>query len=270
MTQPINERVRVSLGEDGVAEVRLNRPDKLNAVDPAMIAGIVAAQDRLREDRNVRAVVLCGEGRGFCAGLDMTAMGALAAGDDLGLMARTHGQANAPQQTAWGWRTLPVPVIAAVHGPAFGAGFQIALGADVRCVAPDAKLSAMEVKWGLVPDMAGVALLRELVRADVARELVFTGRVVDGSEAAALGLATWVGDDPFARARALAAEIAAKSPDAVRAAKRLFNQAFDLDAAGVLAAEAREQSALIGGLNQREAIMAGLQKRPPAFGPAEG
>jgi enoyl-CoA hydratase/carnithine racemase len=265
----MNERVQVTLGEDGVAEVRLNRPDKLNAVDPAMIAALIAAQDRLRADRGVRAVVLCGEGRGFCAGLDMGAMGALAAGDDLGLMARTHGPANAPQQTAWGWRTLPTPVIAAVHGPAFGAGLQIALGADVRCVAPDARLSAMEVKWGLVPDMAGIALLRELVRADIARELVFTGKVVEGAEAAALGLATWVGDDPLARARELAAEIAARSPDAVRAAKRLFNQAFDLDAGGVLAEEAREQRALIGGANQREAVMAGLQRRAPSFGPAE-
>jgi enoyl-CoA hydratase/carnithine racemase len=158
-----------------------------------------------------------------------------------------------------------VPVIAAVHGVAFGGGLQIALGADIRCVHPQARLAVMEIKWGLVPDMAGCVLLTELVRADVVRELTFTSRIVSGVEAQTLGLATRVCDDPLADARALAAQIAASSPDAIRAAKRLLNRSSPLRAADILLAESAEQKALIGTPNQREAARAGLEKRVPVF-----
>jgi len=263
------QRVRVVVDGDGVAEVALVRADKMNALDPAMFGALVDAIAQLAAEPRVRAVVLHGEGRAFCAGLDMSSMqgiadpqGAAAIGE---LAPRTHGLANAWQQVAWGWRELPVPVIAAVQGAAYGGGLQIALGADVRCVHPEAKLSVMEIRWGLVPDMAGCVLLSELVRPDVARELVFTGRVVSGREAVQLGLATRLADDPLADARALARQIAGHSPDAIRAAKRLFNGASPVDAERVLLAEAVEQQRLIGSANQREAVQAALEKRPPVF-----
>lgn len=262
------ERVRVTVDGDGVAEVALARPDKMNALDPEMFRAIVEAIAQVRSDARVRAVVLHGEGRAFCAGLDKSSLQGLAGtpGGGVGdLVPRSHGLANVWQQVSWGWRELPVPVIAAVHGVAFGGGLQVALGADVRCVHPDAKLSVMEIKWGLVPDMSGCVLLTELVRADVARELTFSGRVVSGREAVALGLATRLSDDPLADARALARQVAASNPDAIRAAKRLFNTASPVDAARVLVAEAFEQQRLIGSANQREAVQAALENRAPVF-----
>ena len=186
-----NDRVTVDI-DDGVAEVTLNRPEKLNALDPAMFKAIIAAGERLGSASGLRAVVLSGAGRGFCAGLDKETFAAIAAGGpaptSAGLAKRTHGLANDFQHAAHVWRTLPVPVIAAIHGPALGGGFQIALGADIRYVAPDARLSILEIKWGLVPDMAGIALMRELARSDVIRELSLTGRVFSGAEAARLRL----------------------------------------------------------------------------------
>lgn len=260
-------RVRVEVDADGVAEVVLARPDKMNSLDPAMFQAIRDAIARLQGDASVRAVVLHGEGRAFCAGLDKGSLEGIARGergfDDL--MARTHGLANAWQQVAWGWRGLPVPVIAAVHGVAFGGGLQIALGADVRYVRADTRMSVMEVRWGLVPDMAGCVFMAELLRTDVARELAFTGRIVEGAEAVQLGLATCVCDDPLARARATARQIAASSPDAQRAAKRLLNAASAVRADAVLLAESREQQALIGSANQLEAVRAGLEGRAPVF-----
>lgn len=261
------QRVRVDVDANGVAEVAMVRADKMNALDRGMFEALIAAVAQLRGDARVRAVVLHGEGRAFCAGLDKSSLQGIAdGGAGIGdLVPRTHGLANFWQQVAWGWRDLPVPVIAAVHGVAFGGGLQIALGADVRCVHPEAKLSVMEVKWGLVPDMAGCVLLTELTRADVARELTFTGRVVSGVEALSLGLATRTSEDPLADARAMARQIAASNPDAIRAAKRLFNTASPVDAARVLVAEAFEQQRLIGSANQREAVQAALENRVPVF-----
>lgn len=264
------QRVRVSVDERGVAEVALVRADKMNALDAAMFTAIVGAIDQLRDDARVRVVVFHGEGRAFCAGLDVGRFQQMSAGNTSGtvgqdLLQRTHGIANVAQQVAWGWRELPMPVIAAVHGVAFGGGLQLALGADIRCVHPDTKLSVMEIKWGLVPDMAGCALLTELARADVVRELTFTGRIFSGVEAQSLGLATRVSGDPLTEARAMAAQIAASSPDAIRAAKRLLNGASPVRAAEILMAEAKEQKALIGSPNQREAALAGLEKRMPVF-----
>jgi enoyl-CoA hydratase/carnithine racemase len=263
------ERVRVTVDDRGVAEVAMVRADKMNAIDAAMFTGLIGAIDQLRGDKRVRVVVLHGEGRAFCAGLDMGRFQEMGSGQTSGalgnILERTHGPANGPQQVAWGWRELPVPVIAAVHGVAFGGGLQIALGADIRCIHPDAKLAVMEIKWGLVPDMAGCVLLTELARPDVARELTFTGRIVSGTEALALGLATRVSDNPLEEARALAAVIASRSPDAIRAGKRLLNAASPIDAEALLMSESREQQRLIGSPNQREAAQAGLEKRDPRF-----
>jgi len=261
---------RVGLAfESGVAEVRLDRAEKLNALDPAMFTALIEAGERLAPCRDLRAVVLHGAGRGFSAGLDMQSFAAMAMGRRDGLLAdlvqRMHGIANAPQRAVLVWRELPVPVIAALHGVAFGGGFQIALGADVRYVAPDVRLSILEIKWGLVPDMGGIALMRELARADVVRELAFTGREFSGTEAAAYGFATDVQADPLEAARATARAIASKSPDAVRALKRLLNASADLDLAAILLAESREQAALIGAPNQIEAVRSNVEKRPARF-----
>ncbi len=269
-----NDRVKVSIGADGVAEVRLNRPDKMNALDAAMFTGIVAAGEQVRDDPRVRAVVLCGEGRAFCAGLDMGRFGNMAEGKGASagsddpidrLTKRTHGIANVAQQVAMVWREVPVPVIAAVHGVSFGGGFQLALGADLRFVTPDLKMSVMEIKWGLVPDMAGVALMRELARNDVVRELTYSGRIFSGQEALALGFATRVCADPHAEAMAFAREVAGRNPDAIRADKRLLNAAMAEDTAALLMAESVEQTKLIGSPNQVEAVKANLEKRAPVF-----
>jgi enoyl-CoA hydratase/carnithine racemase len=269
----MNDRVQVTI-EDGVADVRLVRVDKMNALDNAMFDALVAAGERLKTEPGLRAVVISGDGRAFCAGLDMGNFGAMASGErardsrassSSGLAARTHGIANRAQYVAWVWREIPVPVIAAVHGVAFGGGFQLMLGADMRFIAPDARLAVLEIKWGLVPDMAGTRLMRHLAPEDVVRELTYTGRIFSGEEALKLGFATRVCADPRAEALALAREIAGKSPDAIRAAKRLLNEVSELSDAEGLVRETVEQLALIGGTNQVEAVKANLEKRAPAF-----
>ncbi|WP_420132916.1 crotonase/enoyl-CoA hydratase family protein [Rhodopseudomonas sp.] len=267
----MNDRVSVSL-TDGVADVRLVRADKMNALDAAMFEALVATTERLAKDKSVRVVVLSGEGKAFCAGLDMGRFAAMKenggngipGGEFRDLTKRTHGQANAAQQAVWGWRTLPVPVIAAVHGVAFGGGCQLALGADIRLMAPDARMSVMEIKWGLVPDMAGTPILATLLRDDVLRELTYTGRIVGAQEAVSLGLATKVVEDPRAAALEMAREIAGKNPDAIRAAKRMMN-ALSVDPGPALMAESVEQQKLIGSPNQTEAVRANMEKRAPKF-----
>lgn len=264
----MDDRIRLEV-VDGVAEVRLARAAKRNALDQPMFAALRAAAAALKTRAGVRAVVLSGEGEAFCAGLDRGEFARMAGGGpDLEQLlggARSARGANAPQQAVLGWRELPVPVIAAVHGVAFGGGLQLMLGADLRLVAPDARLSIMEIHWGLVPDMGGIALLRRLVRDDVARELTYTGRVFDGNEALQLGLATRVCADPRAAALALARTLAQQPPRALRAAKRLFELAADDDAAAILQAESREQAALIGAAEQVEAVRARLEGRAPRF-----
>lgn len=259
----MSDRVTIQITE-GVADVRLSRPEKLNALDPAMFEGLIEAGVRLSKDSGVRAVVIRGEGRAFCAGLDFKAF--LSAGSGSDLFARDAGTvANRAQRAAWVWQEVPVPVIAAVHGQAFGGGLQIALGADLRYATADAELSVMEVRWGLVPDMSGTQTLRRLVRLDVAKELTFTGRIVSGTEALALGLVTRVVEDPFALAMTTAREIASKSPDAVRASKRLLNASALVSVEQGFAEEATEQKKLLGSPNQMEAVMANFEKRPPRF-----
>jgi enoyl-CoA hydratase/carnithine racemase len=266
----MDDRVSVSISH-GVADVRLVRPDKMNALDAAMFEALVGTSERLAREKGLRAVVLSGEGRAFCAGLDMGRFEAMnekssngIAGEARDLTVRTHGLANFAQQAVWGWRQLPVPVIAAIRGVAFGGGFQLALGADMRFLSPDARMSIMEIKWGLVPDMAGTPILASLVRHDILRELTYTGRIFSAQEALNYGLATRVSDDPLAEAFAVAGEIASKSPEAIRAAKRMLNN-LAVDPGPALLAESAEQTKLMGGANQREAVRANMEKRAPRF-----
>jgi enoyl-CoA hydratase/carnithine racemase len=268
MTDNSPERVTVAV-TDGVADVRLNRPDKLNALDPAMVRAIVETTDRLAQDRSLRAVVLSGEGRAFCAGLDYSGFLAMT-GDgsdaDVAELGRTNGRiTHLAQQAAHGWSELAVPVIAAVHGHCLGGGLQIAVGADLRTVHPEARLAVLEVRWGLTPDMTITARLPELVGRDVAKELTWTGRTISGEEAMRLGLATRLSDDPRADALALAREIATKSPHAIRGAKRLLDQAGTVPLAEQYAAERDTVVGLIGQPNQVEAVTAYFEKRPPVF-----
>src|ERR1700730_5562157 len=265
---------------DGVADVRLNRPDKLNALDMAMFDALIETGEALKADPAIRAVVLSGEGRGFCAGLDFASFEAMTAdrasgiaGEETGaepsiadLGRRIEGRiTNRGQQAVYVWTEMPAPVIAAIHGPALGGGIQLALGADIRIVAPDAKLSVLEIRWGLVPDMTGAQMLPRLVGLDVAKELTFTGRMVSGEEAVRLGLATRVSEHPLDDALALAREIAGRSPQAVKGAKALLNQAGLVTLAEGFLAESRTIGPLIGSPNQVEATMAYFEERDPRF-----
>lgn len=262
----MSERVACSL-EDHVAHVRLTRPDKHNGLDLPMFEALIETGERLAADSTVRAVVLSGEGKSFCAGLDWGAF--LAMGQEAGtaLLARDPAKspANVAQRACWIWQEVPVPVIAAVHGAAYGGGLQLALAADVRIVAPDARLSVMEVKYGLIPDMAASRTLARLVRPDVVSELVFTGRVVGPSEAVTLGLATKRSEHPLEDAMSMAREIASRSPHAVRAAKKLFGQVAALDTSAAFELETRLQLSLLGSPNQVEAVQATMAKREGVF-----
>ncbi|MEE1878068.1 crotonase/enoyl-CoA hydratase family protein [Altererythrobacter litoralis] len=260
-----NDRISIELGSDGVAQVRFTRPDKMNALDQAQFDAIIAAGRALHNMKGLRVVVLAGEGRAFCAGLDLSNFARKPSPDEPELTERTHGNANRAQQAALLWRKLPVPVIAAVHGVCFGGGLQIASGADIRVVHPDTRMSIMELKWGLVPDMAGYALWRGLVRDDVLRELVYTNREFTGAEAQGFGLATHVDVDPVARATAIASEIANRNPHAIRAAKRLHAGMIERSTDAILLEESIEQHAIMRSKNQVEAVMAGMEKRAPRF-----
>ncbi|MEH3158504.1 MAG: crotonase/enoyl-CoA hydratase family protein [Sphingomonas taxi] len=257
----MDDRVTLRI-EDGIADVRLTRADKMNAIDPAMFAAIGATIDTLATRTDVRCVVLSGEGRGFCAGLDMASMAR--GGSGTGIERNEQGSIL-PQHVTWGWRQLPMPVIAAVHGVAFGGGFQIMSGACIRIAAPDTRFAIREVHWGLVPDMAGFPIWRGLVRDDVLRELVYTAREFDAAEALAHGFVTRLADDPRAEALALAKTIAGRSPHAIRGAKRLLNMAHDADPRTMLEAETAEQLKVIGKPNMMEAVAANMAKRAPVF-----
>ncbi|HIV71952.1 MAG TPA: crotonase/enoyl-CoA hydratase family protein [Candidatus Aquabacterium excrementipullorum] len=249
----MNARVLITVSE-GVATVTLNRADKHNGVDFEMIDAMIKAQRQLLRDRSVRAIILVGDGPSFCAGLDfksVLARPALAAWRATQLLWPVM---NHFQRWSMGWRQLGVPVIAAVHGNCFGAGVQLALGADIRFAHPQSQISVLEAKWGLVPDMGGIATLRELVPLDVAKELTFTGRVIDGTQAHALGLVTHLADDPLAAARTLAAEIATRSPDSVAAGKFLLQNAWRVGLWRALRAERLWQRRVIGRGNQQIAM----------------
>jgi enoyl-CoA hydratase/carnithine racemase len=259
------QRVHVEVA-DHVATVTLARPDKHNALDIAMFEAIVEAAEQVSLEPRVRAVVLHGEGPSFCSGLDIASL--MSSGQSLDDRL-TEEAPNWFQRTAYDWIRVPVPVIAAIHGACFGGGLQIALGADIRFAAPDARLSVMEVKWGLIPDMSITRTLPRLVAIDVAKELTYTGRVFSGTEAAALGVVTRTADDPLGAAQALAVEIASKSPDAIRGAKRLYDESWTGSPEQTLALEAEIQRRLIGSPNQLAAVTAGMTKEPAEFSDPE-
>ena len=262
----MTERVSVAI-DDGVASVAMNRPDKHNAVDMDMFRALTDTGLELAADPSVRVIVLSGNGDNFCSGIDVSvfAGGGIAAQGE-NLMAPVEGSpANVFQRAAWVWQEVPVPVIAALKGVVYGAGLQIALGADMRISRADARLAVMEIKWGIIPDMSLTATARNLVPVDQLKELAMTGRIFDGAEALGLGLVTRLDDAPEAAAAALARDIANRSPDAVRAIKSLLNQSWQQDVAGSLALEASLQTSVMGGANQFEAVAANLQKRAPAF-----
>ncbi|MBO6558577.1 MAG: crotonase/enoyl-CoA hydratase family protein [Pseudomonadales bacterium] len=269
----MKDRISIEIN-DGVADVRMIRSDKMNALDDAMFSALIEAGQTLAANTSVRCIVLSGEGRAFCAGLDMGSFGKMAeSGSDKGaekkdnsdvtqgLEPRTHGISNRAQYAVWTWRESPVPVIAAIHGVAFGGGFQIMLGSDIRIAHPETRMSVMEIKWGLVPDMAGTAIMRNLAREDVVRELTYTGRQFNAVEGQALGFVTRTSETPLEEALALAREIADKNPDAIVAAKRIFNSASDMTDADMLLQESVLQDGIIRTPNQVEAVMSTMEKR---------
>jgi enoyl-CoA hydratase/carnithine racemase len=275
-----NDRVSITIS-GGIADCRLDRADKRNALDNEMFVAIAKAGERLKTEPGVRVVVLSGNGPSFCAGLDFSSFRTMAGGDS---PAGADGDTPAKisngdgpgsmkagrithlgQQVAWAWQEIPVPVIAAVHGHALGGGIQIALGADIRIVHPDTKLSVREVHWGLVPDMTGTQVLSGLVRPDIAKELTFTARVFSGTEAFQLGIATRLSDAPLDDALAMAGEIAERSPDAIRGSKALFNRIVNAGAAEQFAEERRVIGSLIGRPNQVEAVMSNFENRSARF-----
>ncbi len=260
--------------QNHVADVRLNRPDKMNAVNPALRSAIEEAGNSLLDAHDVRAVVLSGNGRAFSAGLDMESMAATANAPADGTnrqVVETSGDrpGSAFQRAALVWKRLPMPVIGAIHGVAYGAGAQLALGPDIRFVAPDLRFSILEIKWGLIPDVGITQTLRDIVTLDVAKELTWTGRILDGAAAKACGIATHVAEDPLAAAMELAAEIARKSPDAIRRGKTLLEQSWYAEPNSKLEFETDLQAELIGTPNQAEAVKAGFEKRAPVFGAAK-
>lgn len=265
----VDNRVTIDIVE-GIADVRMNRADKRNALDNAMFASLAAAGEFLKTNTEIRAVVLSGDGASFCAGLDFGSFQVMARGP------KSDGQMNAgamsegrithlAQQVCWVWQEVPVPVIAAVHGHALGGGMQIALGADIRYIHPDTQLSVREVHWGLIPDMTGTLMLSRLVRPDIAKELVFTAKIISGKEGYEIGLATHLSENPHADAMVLAREIAGRSPDAVRGAKKLLNLQANEGAAQQFASEREVIGRLIGHANQAEAVMSHFEKRPANF-----
>ncbi len=273
----MKDRIQIKVA-NGVADVRLVRGHKMNALDKKMFSALAEAGQQLDAMKEVRAVVLSGEGRAFCAGLDManfagmvdsagnTGDGSQQADSGLGRLAeRSHGIANGPQYAAWVWRELRVPVIAAVHGVAFGGGFQVCLGADMRYAAPGTRFSIMEIKWGLVPDMAGTQLMRGLARDDIIRELSYSGRIFSAEEALDYGFVTRIVENPHEQALAMAREIAGRNPQAIQANKRLFNRAHDMSPAEGLLMESEEQDLIIGSPNQVEAVMSELEQREASF-----
>ena len=255
--------------KNNIAHVWLNRPKKYNALDLDMFKAIIKAGEQICGDPSIRAVVLSGKGPGFCAGLDFKRFKSMASRgkiEDSPLLERKNGAiANMAQQVSVIWKQVPVPVIAALHGVAFGGGFQIAMGADIRLAKPDTRLSVMEIKWGIIPDMSITQTLRDLVRLDVAKELTFTGRIVEANEAAELGLITRVCQSPLEEAEKLAEEIAGKSPHAVAAAKELHEFAWHATREEGLLREEALQMTLIGTPNQTEAVKSNLENRSPVY-----
>lgn len=269
MTEQTQELVSITV-KDQVADVQLRRGDKYNALSPEMFKALIKVGEDLSTRTDVRAVVLSGEGPGFCSGLDMSSFQAMESrsneGNGAASVARQENRiANDPQLSAYVWKQVPVPVIAALHGVAYGGGLQVALGADIRLADPNTRFSIMEIKWGLIPDMAITQTIRDLLSMDVVKELTFTGRIFNAKEAARLGVITRMIEHPYEEAMAMAKIIAGKSPDAIRHAKRLLEEAWHADTKTGLKLEEKLQLELIGSPNQREAIKANFDKREPEF-----
>lgn len=261
------DRVRVTI-RDHVAEVAMIRGDKANALDNAMFEALHEAGESLKGNPDLRAAILYGEGKHFCAGLDLSRLGNRT-NDEFrarALMPVRGSVANPSQMASYIWKEVEVPVIAAIQGVAFGGGCQVALGADIRLAAPNARLSVMEIKWGLVPDMGLTAALPRLVRMDVAKELVFSGRIVEAEEAQALGLVTRVVEDPLAAAREMAAAMTTRNPDAIRRDKTLLEESWNASPGEGMRLEAMLQAEIFGMPNQKEAVRAEMEKRAPNFG----
>ncbi|MBT8220014.1 MAG: crotonase/enoyl-CoA hydratase family protein [Bacteroidia bacterium] len=263
----MENRLKIEI-KDHIADVRMVREDKMNALDDAMFEALIQAGDSLAKNGDVRCVVISGQGKGFCAGLDLSMFKMPdAEGSVLSepLETRTHGIANKPQKAVWTWREMPVPVIAAVHGVAIGGGLHIMLGADIRYIEANTKCAIMEMKWGIIPDLSTSQIMIHSVREDIIRELTYTNRMFSGTQAVEWGFATHVSEDPYADAMKMAQEIASKNPDAIQAAKHLFNQAPYLNQTEGLSLESRLQDKIIGKPNQIEAVLASLQKRKGKF-----
>lgn len=253
--------------EERIARVALNRPEKLNALTLDLLRELTATAEALAEDRELRGVLLTGAGRSFCAGLDFASVLSEPDRFRADFEPDERRGTNLYQEAPWAWRRLPVPVVAAVRGHCLGGGLQIALAADYRITTPDATWSVLEAKWGLVPDMSGVQTLAQLVRIDVAKRLTMTGEMFDGVRAVALGIASEVAEDPVAAGMALLREIATRSPDAVAAAKRIFDTTWESDAAATFAWERDEQRHLLDAANTRVAQRAAVSGESPTFGP---
>ena len=264
-TTTFRDRVDITIEETGIARVRMNRPDKRNGLDWDLMRGLIEAAKSLRKRRDVRVVLLSGEGQAFCAGLDFASFTGEPAKMARGFTKYGIKRTNIFQEVAWCWRKLPVPVIAVIHGQCFGGGLQIALAADFRIATPDSELSVMEIKWGLIPDMTGSVTLRELLPMDQAKELTLTGRVLSGTEAGAMNLVTRVSEEPAAEAEQLAAALIERSPDAVAAGKKLFQITWCTDETSAFDTESRLQFRLLGRANQREAMNANFGKRKPQW-----
>ena len=267
ITPTLHGRVSVEI-RDAVAYVSMVRGEKHNALDWDMFCGLVAAAKSLRKNRDVRAVILSGDGPSFCSGLDVPSF-AKTPGKGLRMFLKYGRKTNLAQRVAWCWRELPVPVIAVVHGRCYGGGMQIALACDFRFAKPDAEMSVMEVKWGLIPDMTGSVTLRELLPMDKAKELTMTGRTFNGAEAKQLNLITEMTSEPMAAAEKLAAQIKGRSPDAVAAGKALFQKTWTSSVWCAFAIETWLQWRMFFSRNQRIAMKAGMAKQPPKFGPRQ-
>lgn len=243
------KRVEVAI-KHSVAYVTLARPDKHNALDMPMFEAIVAAAKSLRRNRGIRAVIVSGEGPDFCTGLDVKSMMKSAKSPMKLLFKLNPWRSNTAQKVSTQWQKVGAPVITVIHGRCWGGGLHIALGADIRIATPDATLSIMEGRWGMIPDMGGLLALRQHCRMDVAKELTMTARVIDAAEAQAAGLISHISEDPMAQAEALAAELVTQSPDSLAAVKKLYNKSWFGGRGSVLMRETWYQLRVLFGKNR--------------------
>ena len=240
--------------EDNIAFVTFNRAEKRNALDMAMFKSIEQISRRLRHNRQIRAVIVQGKGEDFCSGLDVKSM----MGQKTSILALLRkwlpGQANLAQKVSVNWRKIPVPVIMVIQGRCWGGGLQIALGADFRFATPGASFSIMEGKWGLIPDMGGNLALRELVAKDVGLRLAMSAEVISAHTALEYGLISEIHEDPLQGAKRFAGQIIERSPDAVAALKKLYQQNWLKSERSILAKESYYQVKILLGKNQARAV----------------